>query len=465
MGLLNFGKARAEPKKTANLPATGRVSTTGSSVRYITGYKSRTENLLEELRRRRNVYDAIELICEKHPDANMALTSILRLANSGNKMEMRTARGGRDEKLEKEWRQFASRVNGLSNEGLDGLINQLHKSAMMFGGMAGETVVRADLSDIEDVYLILPQSINWEYDDKTGQWVPWQYNGIKKVDLRTGNFFWVSFDGKVGLPTGTLMYESALQPIDYQLQFYSDTAAVLRRVGYPRNDVAINLESVMANAPQDVKNDAKKQQQHLRDYFEWIKETLRSLEPTDDLVHYDDLKVSATGGDNSRTIDLRAYNEMVDPQVLNGLSCLAVLANRTTGVTETWGTVQFKIVTQTIQSLQRGSKRFIENVARIWLQVRGRNDITPIFEHNPVDWETEKTKLDCQNTKLEVYRRAEEYGYVDAKTAAVNAMGVSELPKEQQQLNGYEYIQHFPPAPTSTAEPSEPTPTNSDDGN
>jgi hypothetical protein len=372
----------------------------------------------------------------------MAMTSMLRLANSGNNMEFVDSAGNRNIQAEKEWREFASRVNAISNEGLDGLINQLHKSALLFGGMACEVVVQPNLRDIEDIYTILPQSIEWEVDKITGKWTPWQYNGTQKVDLSKGNFFWVSFDADIGMPTGTLMYESALQAIDYQLQFYSDTAAVLRRVGYPRNDLSIERKAVIESAPTDIKNDTKKLTKYLQEYYESIKLIMSGLEPTDDLLHFDDIKLGtgSAGGDNSRTIDLRAYNEMIDPQVLNGLSCLAILANRTTGITESWGTVQFKIVTQTIQGLQRGSKRLIESIAKIWLQVHGYN-LAPHFSHNPVDWDSEEKRLDCKLKTLQVNRRAEEYGYVDKKTAAANAMGVSELPTNSNVPNDlFEYV-------------------------
>ena len=449
MGLFDSAKARAEPKSTTKPIPTGRISSTGSSNRRTGGFVSRTDNLLETLRRTPNVYDAITLICKQHPDASMAKNTMVRLSNSGHQMEMRSPRGGRNKRAEAEWRKFCERVNVISNEGLDGLIDQFLSSGIMYGAMACEAVVEADMSDIEDVYPILPQSVNWEYDQAKKEWIPWQHNGTQKVDLRQGNFFWVAFGAEIGTPHGTLLYESALQPIDNQLQFFSDTAAVMRRVGYPRNDVEINKEAVIASADSKTKNDPDKLKKYLEEQYSWVKSILSGLEPTDDLVHYDDTTINAgNAGDGSRTMDVRAHYETLDPQVLNGLSCLAVLANRTTGVTETWGTVQFKIVTQTILSLQRCVKRLMESVARVWLQVHGYN-LTPVFTYNPVDWDAEKVRLECMVKKLEVNRRAEEYGYIDTKTAAAGSMGVSELPKSEQ-LTMFEYLKNIKKAPETS---------------
>jgi hypothetical protein len=388
----------------------------------------------------------------------MAMTSMLRLSNSGHTMRFLSPQGKENAKAEIEWRNFASRVNAVSNEGLDGLVNQLHKSTLMFGGMACETVVAADGSDIEDVYTILPQSITWELDESTSKWIPYQYHNGKKNNLLEGNFCWIAFDADIGKPTGTLMYESAIQPIDNQLQFFVDTAAVLRRVGYPRNDLSIDREAVLKSAPPNIRNDPKKLEEYLENYFNFIKRILGELGPTDDLIHYDDIKVGngSASGDNSRTIDLRAYNEMQDPLVLNGLSCLAILCNRTTGITESWGTVQFKIIVQTIQGLQRCSKRLIENIARIWCQVNGYQ-LTPVFEHNPVDWDTEIKKLEATLKKLELNRRQEEYGYIDTETAAL-AMGVKQLPTKFI-IKLFEYLKKA----ISPGEPKPNTKTESDE--
>jgi len=434
-------------RKTKQAPDTleitkGRISLPNASVKRITGNKQRERNLLQSLQNTTDVYKAIELIVKQHPDAKMAVTSILRLSNNGNTTEFYDKNGKRNNEVESEWHSFCQRVHAISNDGLDGLVNQLHKSALLFGGMGGEIVVKSDLSDIEDVYPILPQSIEWNLEKRDGidKWVAYQTQGSAKVDLSKGNFVWIAFDPDIDQPQGTLMLESALQAIVYQLQFLADTSAVLRRVGYPRMDWEIDREAVLKSLPANVRNDPQKLKDAMRERFEWIKSLMRELEPTDDFVHFDDMKQSGKGasGDGSRTIDIRAYNEIVDPQVINGLGCMSLLLNRTTGSTETWGTVQLQIMVKTIENLQRGSKRFIENIQRIWLQVKGY-DLTPKFSHNPVDYQNELAKLDVHIKKLEVNRRAEEYEWIDKQSAARNAMNVAELPTDSENTH-FAYI-------------------------
>lgn len=395
--------------------------------RRIAGVKARSLDLLRELRTIYDVYDAITFITEKHPDASMAVQSYVRLANNGHAMEIFGPGGERDDAAERAWRQFCQRIGG-NTKGFDGIIDQCHSAQVRYGGLGAEVVVRPDLSDVEDVHLLLPQWLTWEMDD-AGVWHPFQQQKHERVDLSQGNFLWVALDSDVGKPTGPLLLESALLAIDTQLQFFKDSSAVLRRAGYPRNDLAIDREAVIKSLPSSVRNDQKRLGAALESYFDKIVGLLRKLEPTDDLIHFDDIVVNKTGGnDSGRTMDVRAYNEMLDSQVMNGLANMGVMLNRTTGQTETWGTVQFKIMVQTIKNLQQGSKRLAESICGLWMRVHGLQGACR-FTHNPVDWETELQKLNAGLKKQELHRRAEEYEWENKGTAAKEAMGIAELPE------------------------------------
>jgi hypothetical protein len=94
------------------------------------------------------------------------------------------------------------------------------------------------------------------------------------------------------------------------------------------------------------------------------------------------------GANTGRSLDVRAIAELVDQQEFSGSKQMSIFMNRNAGVTETWGTVQFMIFCSGIASVQRGSKRIIEEVARLWLRVNGIQGI-PHFEHNKVDWLSE----------------------------------------------------------------------------
>jgi hypothetical protein len=424
-----FARNRDAP---SSIP-TGKVSGTGHSHTVISPYKARATEVLKTLRHIHDERQAIHYLAKYHPDMSFALWNYLRLANQGHTMEFfgvnGKAKGKRQSEIEEEWTDFASRVNSISNDGLDGLINILHKNAILFGAQMCEAAVLEDLSDLEDVYPIDPRTVQWELEERNGKkiWIPYQYSMMKKIDLSQGNFFNVPFDPDTNRPDGNLMFAAAILSIDFQLQAYTDMSQVLRRQGYPRNDIAIKREELLKSAPPQVRSGGDKAQRaFLKDYFNFTKSLLEELEPTQDYIHFDDTTITMAGGTSNggRSMDIRAYTEMTDIQTMGGLKTLGIMLNRATGQTETWSTVELKIMVEGIRSLQRGSKRLIESIAKLWLRVHGYQAV-PRFTHNPVDWQSEIDKWTVGIMKQQFYANAQGMQWISADEAASAAMGVT----------------------------------------
>ena len=425
MGIIDFFKrprARAEP----NIP-TGRISGDGNSYyNILSPFRSRTNDILRDLRMIPDEAEAIDYTSKKVPDMSMSLWNFQRLSNQGHKMAFYDLKGNRIKVLEEEWRGFASRVNAISNAGLDGLIDIFHKNAFLRGCQMCEVEVGEGLTDIVDVYPIDPQTVTWEKETRDGKkvWVPYQQDFTRKIDLSKGNFFYVPTDPDNEDPRGNLIMGASLQPIDYQLQSLQDMAAVLRRQGYPRADISISRESYINSLPANIRNNPRELSNALDEYYHYLKSVMRELEPTDDYIHYDDTTINQGGSTNpARSMDIRAFNEMTDTQVMSGLKQLSVFANRNTGVTETWGTVQFRIYCSGIASIQRGSKRLIEEIAKLWLRIKGVQ-ATAVFEHNAIDWNSEEQRMNVNLMKQDFYAIAQLMGWINADMAASEVMDV-----------------------------------------
>lgn len=425
-----FKRARAEP---VNIP-TGRITSTGSGFHgrsTLSPYRSRTSDVLETLRLIPDEVEALDFLRRTTPDISMALWNFVRLANQGHEMKFNDLNGKRMESVEKQWRKFASRVNQVSNAGLDGLIDVLHYSAYMRCAQGLEVEVNADRTDIVDVYPVIPQTIMWELEKRNGRevWIPYQQQMAKKVSLEPGkaNFFWVPTDPDIDDPRGNLVMSSVLQSIDFQMQIMQDLQAVLHRQGWPRNDISIDLERMVNSMPPSVRNGTEgKRQEWLMNRFNEIRNAMDSLNPDSDYLHFDDITINMNQGANAaRSLDVRAIDELVSIQVLNGAKQMGILTNRVGGLgqTESWGSITFKIFTDGILSIQRGSKRLMEEVARLWLRVHGVQAI-PIFTHNVVNWENEEQKTTVKLMKQQFWAISQLMGWVDADTANKEATGM-----------------------------------------
>jgi len=329
--------------------------------------------------------------------------------------------------VESQWREFASRINEISNSGLDGLIDVLHQSAFMKGAQGLEAEVNADRTDIVDVYPIIPQTINWELEERNGRqiWIPYQQQWLNKVSLEKGkaNFYWVPTDPDIDDPRGNLVLTPMLQSIDFQMQIMQDLQLVLHHQGWAKNDISILTERVMASMPSDVKASAKKRKEYVKELYDSIQVMFRNLEPDDDYLHFDDTVINMNAGANaSRSLDVRAITETVDQQVMSGGKQLSVFMNRNSGVTESWGTVQFRIFCSGIASMQRGSKRIIEEIARLWLRVHGIQAV-PVFTHNVLDWNSEEQRMTVKLMEQEFHAIAQLMGWETGDDAANAVLG------------------------------------------
>lgn len=332
---------------------------------------------------------------------------------------------GRGDKLRKdlmdEWTEFASKCNPISNAGLDGLIDQLHKTAVVYGGMGVEVEPSEDLTDLVAIHALDPRWLEWEYVD--GRWRMYQYQNGKKVYIDSPNVFYIPTDADVNDPRGNLMLSSSIFAIDTQLQSLSDVAAVIHKVGYPREDIEVLRAPVVAMAKDMGKTTQEEIEEFMSHWLDKIYEQYNNLEPDSTFVHFDDVKPNLTKSANERGgVDVRAVNEFLDIFVLNGLGQMGVFQNRTSGITETWGTVQFKIFMQQVESFRRNSKRLVESVARQWLRLKGVK-AKPKFGHDAVDWESEETRWKVKRLEQAYWRMNELMGWCDGDEAANKIVG------------------------------------------
>jgi hypothetical protein len=422
-----FARRRDAPN-TGSIP-TGRITEAGiGKYGMLSPYRSRTTDILETLRQYTEESEAINFLRKVTPDVSMAVWNFLRLSNQGHEMHFYSLqdKNRRLPRAEARWREFAERVGQITNAGLDGVIDQLHASAFLRGAMGIEVEVSPDRTDIVDIHPVIPQTIHWKLEERETSegrrkvWIPYQQQAMKQASLEPGkaNFFWVPTDPDIDDPRGTLLLTPVLQSIDFQMQILQDLQAVLHHQGWPRNDIKILLERILQAMPPDVKGSAVKQREWLKERWDEIVNTFKNLEPDSDYIHFDDIEINMNQGANAgRSLDVRAITELVDTQTLSGAKQMAIFLNRNTGITESWGTVQFRIFVSGIASIQRGSKRLVEEVARLWLRVQGIQGIQK-FAHNTIDWQSEEQRWTVRLLEQQFYAIAQLIGWITADQAA-----------------------------------------------
>lgn len=422
--------------------ATTQVSQIPMKDRDIWVSVQRTVNLLKKIACQSDPFKAIETIIDETPDGKQAYNTYIRLANQGINIELYNKNTGRRvKKYDTEMRSFCAKMGVNNSSGLDGLLDQLHGSSVARGGMACEVVVNEDATDVEDVLLIDPATFTeYKWIENEHRYAIFQRRDDgKKVDLYEGNFFYVPHQPKVGRPDGTLQFLPAVVTMVQFYQLFSDSMRIMNRIGYPRYNVTIDREALFNTMTPLQKSSVEAQNAVYQAAFDSVQQNLRRIGKDNDIVHFDSNTIDVIGGGvNGAGIDVRAWFEVLEPLIVNAFNMTPVLMGRLKSGSYSLGTVEFKIVTDTVDSMRRGSKRIIEQIINLWARVKGY-PVYAVVTHNPINWEVMKEKLETELLKMEKARRAEEYSWIGHDDAAIRGIGAEKA--DNNNSNGYyEYL-------------------------
>lgn len=431
-----------EKKKSERSISPKQISVMKSSDMNIFIENRKTIDLLKEIATAPTKFDAIRTIIEKTPDGKMAMNIYLRLANQGIKVELHNSTTGKIvKKYDRELRDFTKNIGKNNASGLDGLIDQLHASAISRTGMAVEVVVNDEATDIEEVVIIDPATITqFKWIPEKKRYAAYQ-NGInaQQVDLYDGNFFWVPHQPQTGRPDGTMQFEPAIATMTEFYQLIQDSMVVLNRIGYPRYKCEIDRAALLESATPAQKSTPEAQEKLFESVFNQVETQMRKMGKDNDLVTFDSNKVELLGGGvNGSGIDVRAWFEVLEPLIVNSFQLTPVLMGRLSSGSYSLGTAEYKIVKDTVDTMRRESKRIVEEIINLWARVKGYN-VRATVTHNPIDWQTELDKLNVELKKIEKARRSEEYRWISHDEAAQQALGQDKA-SEPAQLDMFEYL-------------------------
>ena len=438
-----FGKFAKSKKPKKNSIEVIELKT-GNKISYA-GYNlgdtqtqeySQTTALLTDLRNKTSIGEQIEVIVARDPDVSQSVWAFQRLCMQGVNIEIRDLQGNRLTEAEDLFNLQCRHWNKLGEDGLDGIIDSLHKVGLLYNIMMVEVVVdKSGGNTFSGIYIVDPRTLEWKLEKRDGveQWIPYQDQQGNKVDLTKGNIFWVIANPGITKPNGPYLLESAVPAVDYKLQTIRDSSAVLRRQGYPYNVFTVSREKVVNSLPASQRTDKNAVNDAIQRAVELASSVAVGREPTQDIVVTDDIEVNRNSNSSAgSSIDTRAWFDTIDTQMLNGCKTLGFLMNRASGQTESWGTVQMKIITDMVKSFQQKSKRLIEDIGAIWLQLNGYQG-TLKLTHKPLEYQSEIQKWDAQNKKDEHFKTAEDQGWINIDEAAQGATGNSKATGQKQQ--------------------------------
>ena len=335
----------------------------------------------------------IELLIDLSPDVSKGVWDFLRLSNPG--WTIKCFKVDSDERVIDDTAQglldqFVSDLHGPYTENnnvpFDVIVNTLMLASFMRGGMFAELVLDKTGKIPLEIATPDPQTVRFKRIDDVVRGRVWQLGqmqlgfrggagmGTIMTPLTRATVVYLPVDPLPGKPFGRPLIHPAIFATLFLIGLLHDLRRVVAQQGYPRLDIAIDMEQLKATMPPEISGDPEKEKEWYTGAFNDIASAYSKLEPDDAFVHESSVTINnpigAATGTNLTGIDglilalermlTKALKTMPLMMATPGSQGNQANANR-----------QWEIQAAGIKALQHLAENLFQNLFTIALQVQG----------------------------------------------------------------------------------------------
>jgi hypothetical protein len=228
----------------------------------------------------------------------------------------------------------------------------------------------------------------------------------------------------MGSPYGRPLAAPALFTTVFLIGLLHDLRRVVSQQGYPRLDIAINLERLLMAMPSDQTEDLDSRKRWLDGVVDQVTQMYASLEPDDAYVHLDTTSVNRPVGtvDSSSLGAIDGLLAALERQNVRALKTMPIMFGINEATSETHANRQWEILVAGVKSLQHLCENLLEYLLTFALQVQG---IQAKVEWRFAELRASELLRDEQVRKLKLQNAALSYalGYTSQDESALAAVG------------------------------------------
>ena len=311
------------------------------------------------------------------PDISDGIWTWKRLTQTGHDVEILEASS------ETAHHRAKSLIGGLNarvnsgDRGMDGLLDIFYTSLFTYGAAALEIVLSKSRESIWDVVPVDVWTVRFRREGGKLQAYQLTSEG-GEIKLPMERFIYVGMDRDGTNPYGRSMLRSIPFVVKIQQRLFEDMSKATRNAGWSKLHVEYTPEERQRG------ENASAYADRIASNMEGLREKMTGLEADQNLVTYDNVKVSLIGG-NQKTQIFYENQKAIEEQVITGMHLMPILLGRNYGTTETYGTAQFEIINRQVEGINRSVQRILERLynfelALMWgeakAKVRMRNNRT-----------------------------------------------------------------------------------------
>jgi hypothetical protein len=318
--------------------------------------------------------ELINLVIDLSPEVSRALFDFIRMLNPGWECKALRPRSESEDRrgqrvLDAFWGQLKTlygapdiQINRLI---LAGFTRGAFFSEIVFDGSAPVDLATPDPYSARFVKKKDP--IRGEIF-QLGQW-----QGGKFVELDAPTVSYIPIDPLPNQPYGRSLVAPALFTAIFLLGMLHDIRRVVQQQGWPRIDIAINLERLRLAMPSDVLPGSEKYEEWVNAIIDEIQDVYSSLEPDDTYTHTDvvtvNRPVSAVNADSLGAVD--GLIKGLERMITRALKSMPLMMGLDTGGGETQANRQWEIHVAGIKALQHLLESQLESHLNLVLRAAG----------------------------------------------------------------------------------------------
>jgi hypothetical protein len=426
----------------------------------------RTLDLNAKTLRNMSATRLLRVLADASPDVSRALWDFLRLCNPS--WEAKAYRVGSLEQHKHGQKIIDAFMDRLADKygSPDVVMGKMHFSAFLWGMILVELVLDEDGRSAVDLVTPDPSTVRWEQriDPVFGpQWVLGQYQGGRFVEIG----FWptvryAAIDPAPGqAPYGRAPAAPALFSSLFLLGMLQDLRRVIAQQGYPRYDLAINLQRLRdeMSASLDATQPGA--------FRTWVNRTIsevqtayNNLEPDSAFIHTDVVTVNRPTGAVSTDVlsSVDALIKELERQLVRALKTMPLLMASGEGTSEANANRQWEIFARGISSVQSLTSSIWSRLLTLACQAEG---VAVKVEFQFGTPRSSEEYRDAQTEAQQIQNAMNKFwmGWISQEEAALEVTGhPPDLPNPREQPISEEvYVPAAPgPAPTVKPSPSEP---------
>jgi len=339
---------RPAPKAPAGVfKSVSRTADLGGYLEHFGGYVGLPNDTpFEMLRVYRFLRDAV-------PDISDAIWTWKRLCLTGYDVDFSETSS---DAAKARAARLISALNGRVNagdRGMDGLLDIFYTSLFTYGAAAVEIVLSQSRESIWDVVPVDVWTVRFRREG--GALQAYQVLDGQTIKLPMDRFIYVGLDREGTNPYGRSILRSIPFVVKIQQRLLEDMAKATHNAGWNKLHVQYAPEERSRG------ESVGAYQERMRANFMALREKMAGLETDQNVVTYDNVKISLLRGDQQAQV-FYDNHKAIEEQVITGMHLMPILLGRNYGTTETYGTAQFEIINRQVEGVNRSVRCLLERL-------------------------------------------------------------------------------------------------------